>query len=344
MKLLWTSIFLIAYVDPQAFGKDIKHRLYEGDLLLTKHRYKELKSEAHGQKRGFTPGRKWPGGKIPFELDSSLERSWKAGAAIAGAMKEWTDKSCVEFVPRSNEKAYLRIVQDDKDRCASTDVGYAGSYYYLLLAPRCWWHGMILHELGHVIGYLHEHTRPDRDNYVTVKWDNIKKGRGWDFQRQNNSDPSSFVTPYDYSSIMHYGDGFASKNDEKTLVPTNSGATIGHWEKLSDLDIQQVNLHYNCPADSYTFELSICQDDKDKITCYGGRKIKIKRAYYGRTEVFKCGVGLTSNCKAEGSEDKIKEACDGKASCELHASNDVFGNPCPVYASKYIEVKYTCAP
>ena len=24
--------------------------------------------------------------------------------------------------------------------------------------------------------------------------------------------------------------------------------TIGHWETLSDIDIQQVNLHYNCPA------------------------------------------------------------------------------------------------
>jgi len=31
--------------------------------------------------------------------------------------------------------------------------------------------------LGHVIGYLHEHTRPDRDRYVTVKWENIKKGQ-----------------------------------------------------------------------------------------------------------------------------------------------------------------------
>ena len=30
--------------------------------------------------------------------------------------------------------------------------------------------------LGHVIGYLHEHTRPDRDDYVIVKWENIKKG------------------------------------------------------------------------------------------------------------------------------------------------------------------------
>ena len=53
----------------------------------------------------------------------------------------------------------------------------------------------------------------------------ILLGRGWDFERQNNSDPSSYVTPYDYSSIMHYGDGFASKNDEKTLVPKESGVS-----------------------------------------------------------------------------------------------------------------------
>ena len=35
--------------------------------------------------------------------------------------------------------------------CASQDVGYTGNVYKLLLAPRCWWHGMILHELGQSI-------------------------------------------------------------------------------------------------------------------------------------------------------------------------------------------------
>lgn len=44
------------------------------------------------------------------------EKSWKAGDAISGAMNEWMDKSCVKFVPRSDESVYLRIVQDDKER------------------------------------------------------------------------------------------------------------------------------------------------------------------------------------------------------------------------------------
>ena len=58
-------------------------------------------------------------------------------------------------------------------------------------------------------------------------------------------------------------------------------------------------------VDSYIFEKSICQDEKDKSECYGGRKIKITLAYYGRTKVFKCGLGFSTNCKAKGSEDKV---------------------------------------
>ncbi|RMX49275.1 hypothetical protein pdam_00011226, partial [Pocillopora damicornis] len=94
---------------------------------------------------------------------------------------------------------------------------------------------------------------------------------------------------------------------------------------------------------SYTYERSICQNERETITCYGRRKIKIILAYYGRKKAFKCGFGLDTNCEAKGSEAKIKEACDGKNTCKLHASNDVFGNPCPTWSSKYIQVKYQCA-
>lgn len=57
--------------------------------------------------------------------------------------------------------------------------------------------------------------------------------------------------------------------------------------------------------DSYTYENFICQKKQDRMTCYGGRKIKITSAYYGRKQAFKCGFVLDTNCVAEGSEEKV---------------------------------------
>ena len=33
---------------------------------------------------------------------------------------------------------------------------------------------IVVHELLHVLGFMHEHNRPDRDSFITMVWTNLR--------------------------------------------------------------------------------------------------------------------------------------------------------------------------
>ena len=61
-------------------------------------------------------------------------------------------------------------------RCCSF-VGKRGNGGQAIsIGKNCDKFGIVVHELGHVIGFWHEHTRPDRDDHVQIVRKNILPG------------------------------------------------------------------------------------------------------------------------------------------------------------------------
>ena len=110
---------------------------------------------------------------------------------------------------------------------------------------------MIAHELGHVIGFLHEHLRHDRGTYIQINMDNINRIWKGDYEEVDAS--YSYVnTIYDPGSIMHYppynNDTINRSMPAFTIHKhVRYSGEIGQRKCLSQTDIEATNRMYNCP-------------------------------------------------------------------------------------------------
>lgn len=78
--------------------------------------------------------------------------------------------------------------------------------------------GAIQHELLHVLGLLHEQSRPDRDDYVQIVWSNIEPKFVQNFMKADEATAETFGLPYDFDSLMHYpANAFARSRHNVTI-------------------------------------------------------------------------------------------------------------------------------
>ncbi|CAG2105600.1 unnamed protein product, partial [Medioppia subpectinata] len=116
-------------------------------------------------------------------------------------------------------------------------IGRIGGKQDLQLAPNCFIGRKVTHELLHALGFNHEHSRPDRDDYVQVIMSNVKPGTEHNFEKKTMS-MYKVYTKFDYTSIMLYGKTSFGKNNATTLIskqaPTND---IKYMRIMSTLDI-----------------------------------------------------------------------------------------------------------
>ncbi|XP_067136382.1 astacin-like metalloprotease toxin 5 isoform X2 [Centruroides vittatus] len=153
--------------------------------------------------------------------------------------------TCLRFVYRKTEENYIFIQEGDG---CNSHVGKIGGRQILNLDSGCWYFGVILHEVCHAIGLYHEHTRPDRDKYIKILWDNIIDEFKTEFQVINKYH-LRICDKYSYGSIMHYGPKEFAKDGKVSFVPTLPNVTIKEvYDRLflSQSDIGCINKLYKC--------------------------------------------------------------------------------------------------
>lgn len=77
--------------------------------------------------------------------------------------------------------------------------------------------GIVVHELCHALGFFHQQSSTERDDYIEIVWDNIKEGREHNFDKYDAATVTNFGFPYDYKSVMHYSEKAFSKNGMDTI-------------------------------------------------------------------------------------------------------------------------------
>ncbi|XP_025941054.1 astacin-like metalloendopeptidase [Apteryx rowi] len=211
-----------------------------------------------------------PRGDVPqpgVELSDLLLPDDASVKVLAEAFSDFARLTCVRFVPRSYQRDFVSIApmtgsvgsgwpqpftlvrgvmeQGGRLQCFSS-VGRAGGMQPLSLAPACLRRGkgVALHELMHVAGFWHEHSRADRDDYISISWDHILPGFEGNFMKSRTP---NMLVGYDYSSVLHYSRYAFSRSGEPTITPLRvPAAPLGQRRGLSASDAARVNRLYGC--------------------------------------------------------------------------------------------------
>ncbi|KAM8846635.1 meprin A subunit beta-like [Synchiropus picturatus] len=190
---------------------------------------------------------------VPYTLHRGLDLNVKG--VVLRALDQFRLKSCIDFTVRETQDYFIHVQNQVNDECSSS-VGQQNleNGQNISLGRSCHSIGTVERHFLRTLGFYPEHVRPDRDDFITIVYENIREGKSEMFNIVNDS--STQGLPYDYWSVTHYGQYAFTKVFAPTILTKDPKYqyVIGQSEEMSPGDAKKLNLRYKC-NDSVAFQL-----------------------------------------------------------------------------------------
>ncbi|EFP13189.1 hypothetical protein CRE_08443 [Caenorhabditis remanei] len=177
---------------------------------------------------------------IPYYIDSGVNES-----IILPAIRHWEQETCIRFSRKNSKPSgnYLNFFQGSG--CWSF-IGMIGGEQNVSIGVGCHEFGFVAHEIAHALGAYHEHSRYNRDSYITLMPSNMVSGSSFQFIKLPSSNMTDYGVGYDYGSVMHYGSHDYSFNGLPTIITAEPmyENIIGQRVAPSFADVKKMNSAY----------------------------------------------------------------------------------------------------
>lgn len=184
----------------------------------------------------------WPDNTLYYQIRSDVPAN--TVDKITEAIKFWAANSNVKFVNSTGPDGH-HVLFYPGGGCSSF-IGKANRGGQLLSVGSGCSVGNIMHEIAHALGFWHEQSRADRDEYIKIHYDNIKPGYAHNFKTysQLGSDGQELSAELDFGSIMMYPSYSFSANGRPTITKLDGSTYYAQRRAPSDMDIAAMNMLY----------------------------------------------------------------------------------------------------
>ncbi|CAG5073539.1 Similar to tld: Dorsal-ventral patterning protein tolloid (Drosophila melanogaster) [Cotesia congregata] len=296
----------------------------------------------------------WDEAIVYYQIDDIFNGTQRR--LIKQGLRMWEESSCIQFVQRNSNihRDYVAITILECGCCYQEN--YQGrrnkGRSKLSLAKGCEDIEIILHELGHVLGFYHEHQHPDRDQWVQINKRNIDQGYEPEFQQLSRAHVDTLGLPYDYQSVMHYpSDAYAYYNFWTTIVPKQ--AINGTVPNIARVTLRLLIFYINVQLAEVFFmayiagfiEPPVSTNDSDSDLAYCQWRIVASKGERIILDVSTLNISMNHNCASDfleirnGHSDKsllvfFGKKC-GSTSSTLVNVNNPFTLESPNYPFNY---------